>query len=216
MTNCFVERVPGATVSVVHDTHLILAAAGVDEGIALISGTGAVAWGRTSTGTARAGGWGHLLGDEGSGYWVAREAVRQALHDLDLGNPVSPLTDRLVAECGVDDPFSLLDHFYTRADRQYWARRSAAVFELAAQGDPRGNAIVEAASEALGDLVVTVAQRLGISGPVVLAGGQAVNQPELQRRVSEILARHDIADIRILDVDPVHGAVRLAQALRHN
>ena len=58
----------------------ILAAAGLDEGIALIAGTGSVAWGRDRTGrSARAGGWGYLLGDEGSGYAVVRETVRHAL-----------------------------------------------------------------------------------------------------------------------------------------
>ena len=67
---------------IVHDTQLILAAADVQDGIALISGTGSVAWGRTPDGrTARAGGWGYLLGDEGSGYWVGRQAVRHALSD---------------------------------------------------------------------------------------------------------------------------------------
>lgn len=50
-----------------HDTQLLLAAAGRDEGVALISGTGSVAWGRRRDGVhARAGGWGYLHGDEGS------------------------------------------------------------------------------------------------------------------------------------------------------
>lgn len=207
------ERIPGAAIGVVHDTHLILAAAGLDEGIALISGTGSVAWGRTGEADARAGGWGHLLGDEGSGYWVAREVVRRALRDNDTGRSPAPLSTRLAAECEVDGVAGLHDLFYTRADRQYWARRAHVVFELATQGDSRSNDIIDAAAAALAELIGQVADRLGSTGPVVLAGGQVVHQPELQRRIRDLVTPRDITDIRVLRVDPVHGAARLAAAL---
>ena len=92
------DQVPGAVVQIVHDTRLILAAAGVEHGIALIAGTGSVAWGRAADGwVARAGGWGYLLGDEGSGYWVGLQAVRHALAQTDRGEPArpaGPATDR--------------------------------------------------------------------------------------------------------------------------
>ncbi|MET0863056.1 MAG: BadF/BadG/BcrA/BcrD ATPase family protein, partial [Nakamurella sp.] len=92
-------QVPAAAIAIVHDSHLILAAAGVEHGIALISGTGSVAWGRTADGTvARAGGWGYLLGDEGSGYWIGRQAVRHALQLVDRGQPPDLLAQRLVAD----------------------------------------------------------------------------------------------------------------------
>lgn len=204
------ERIPGAVIGVVHDTQLILAAAGLDEGIALISGTGAVAWGRWAGRTMRAGGWGHLLGDEGSGYWVVREVVRQALRDNDTGRPMAPLTKRLAQACQVDTALDLHDLFYTRADRQYWSRRSEVVFSLA--GDDRADAIIEEAARALADVIVTVADGLGTTGPVVLGGGQVVHQPLLQRRIRDLIAPRGITDIRVLDVDPVYGALRLAQS----
>ena len=85
---CSPGLLPTARIQVVHDAQLILAAAGLDTGIALISGTGSVAWGVTPDGrSARAGGWGYLLGDEGSGYGVARDAVRHALRRLDRAAP---------------------------------------------------------------------------------------------------------------------------------
>lgn len=213
LENLLAQRVPGARVGVVHDTHLILAAAGLDEGIAVISGTGAVAWGRREGCSRRAGGWGHLLGDEGSGYWVAREVVRRALHDNDQGLAPAPLSLRLAEECGAGEVLDLHDLFYTRADRQYWARRSHVVFERAAVADERALEIVEAAAHALADLVGTVARMLGSTGPVVLAGGQVVHQPLLQNRIRELVAPMGITDIRVLEVDPVHGAVRLAASL---
>src|SRR4029450_2807857 len=91
-------RVPGAAVQVVHDTELILAAAELTTGIALIAGTGSVAWGRDARCTvSRAGGVGYLLGEGGSGYGIAREAVRQALRLADEGQPPDRLSQQLIA-----------------------------------------------------------------------------------------------------------------------
>ena len=221
----------GARVRVVHDAELLLAAAGLATGIALISGTGSAAWGRAPAGaTARAGGWGYLLGDEGSGYGVACQALRHALGRADRGEGPDALTLRLLAECrrheppqgsrreppepAPRDPAGLLDLFYRHQDRGFWAARAGLVFELAADGDAASAGIVAEAADALARLALTVGYRLGIAGPVVLAGGQGVNQPLLQSAVRERLAARGMPELRILDGDPVHGAVRLAQELR--
>ncbi len=79
-------HVPGARVTVVHDSRLLLAAGHASTGVAVIAGTGSAAWGRNADGgEARAGGWGYLLGDEGSGYWLGREAVRHSLTQMNKG-----------------------------------------------------------------------------------------------------------------------------------
>ncbi|MGW4841948.1 N-acetylglucosamine kinase [Nocardia brasiliensis] len=207
------QRLPDAMIRVVHDSELVLAAAGLDEGIALISGTGSVAWGRHAGRTARAGGWGYLLGDQGSGYWVAREAVCRALAAVDRGEPADPLGRALAAECGLRSTEQLLDHFYDHTDRRYWARRARVVIEMAATGDPVGREILAAAVADLTDLVGTVADRLSYPGPVIVAGGLAVHQPLLQAELRRALAGRGLDDVRVLDVDPVHGAVRLARQL---
>ena len=127
------DRAPAAEISVVHDSALILAAAGAGTGIAVISGTGSVGWGRNSDGqVARAGGWGYLLGDEGSGYWVTRTAVQHALRRVDDGAPADLLSQQLAADCGLQRVEQLLDHFYANPERRYWASRARIVFELAA------------------------------------------------------------------------------------
>src|SRR3954468_17684699 len=175
------ERAPTARIGVVHDTELVLAAAGTSTGIVVISGTGSVAWGRNPQGqVARAGGWGYLLGDEGSGYGVARDAVRHALRLLDQGREPDLLARRLAAACGLPRAGLLLDGFYARSERRYWAQQAGLVFALAADGDPASVRIVEAAAGALATLVRTVGDRIGSGGPVVLAGGLAVHQPDLQ------------------------------------
>lgn len=208
------ERAPTAQVSVVHDTALILATAGTTTGTAVISGTGSVAWGRRSDGyVARAGGWGYLLGDEGSGYWVTREAVRHALLRTESGRSADKLSQQLAADCGLQRVEQLVDHFYANPERRYWASRARIVFEHAAAGDQASSRIVSAAAEALAALVYRVGQRLGSTGPVVLAGGLVVNQPALQQAVRERLSRQGRNDVRVLDRAPAYGAVSLAQAL---
>ncbi|RZU62814.1 N-acetylglucosamine kinase [Zhihengliuella halotolerans] len=218
------KHVAGAEIAVVHDTALLLAAAGLDEGIALIAATGSVAWGRVAGGggeaacEARVGGWGYLLGDEGSGYWVARAAVRHALELIDLGDGPDRLSQQLAADCGLQGAGELLGHFYATPERRYWASRSRVVFERAAAGDPAASVIVAGAADALVYLVARVAGRLAAvpsaAGtrplPVVMAGGMAVNQPLLQRHVRDRLAGHGLHDVRVLDADPVQGAVALA------
>jgi glucosamine kinase len=87
------------------------------------------------------------------------------------------------------------------------------VFELAANSDPVSTAIVAAAADALTSLATRVGGALAIDGPVVLAGGLAVHQQALQEEVRDRLAVHGMNDVRVLDREPVYGAVDLAQAL---
>jgi glucosamine kinase len=208
------DGAPAAEITVVHDSALILAAAGASTGIAVISGTGSVGWGRDRDGrVARMGGWGYLLGDEGSGYWVSRTAVQHALRRADDGAPADLLSQQLAADCGLKRIDQLLDHFYANPERRYWASRARIVFELAGQHDPASAAIVAAAADALASLAIRVGTTLDLHGPVVLAGGLAVHQPALQQAVQDRLSSAGMTDVRVLDRDPVYGAVNLAQAL---
>ncbi|MFT4126786.1 MAG: BadF/BadG/BcrA/BcrD ATPase family protein [Gordonia sp. (in: high G+C Gram-positive bacteria)] len=206
-------RFPAARIGVVHDAELVLAAAGLADGIVAISGTGCVAWGRRGDRTTRSGGWGHLLGDEGAGYGIARAAVRGALREVDDGCPPGELARRLARVCDVDDVYDLLDAFYLRADPDYWAARAAVVFELADAGDDLAGRLVGDAAAALGDLVIGVAGRLGRDLPVVCAGGQITHHDRFVELVRTTLAAAGIADVRVLAGDPVAGAIRLGREL---
>lgn len=139
--------------------------------------------------------------------------MRRTLARIDRGEPTDRLGQQLAADCGLQSTEQLLDHFYTQPDRRYWAGRARVLFELADSGDPVSTQIVESAAASLTELAVAVAGRLGSSGPVVLAGGLAVHQPALQKAVRRRLAERGLNEVRILIVDPVRGAVQLAQRL---
>ncbi len=204
------ERAPGADVMVVHDTRLILAAADLDNGIAVISGTGSVAWGRAADGrTARSGGWGYLLGDEGGGYGLVRDAVRHALSCCDTGDP-DRLSWELARAAGVAAPYDLMGHFYAQTSRRYWAGLAGVVFDLMADGDQAAGRLVDRTADAVVDLVVAVADQLGQPGPVALGGGLIVHRSVLQEKVRNALAERGIVDVRPLTREPVFGALRLA------
>ncbi|UPO75729.1 BadF/BadG/BcrA/BcrD ATPase family protein [Arthrobacter sp. Helios] len=200
------EHVPDAEVSVVHDTRLILAAGEAPAGIGLIAGTGSVAWGMDPSGTqARSGGWGYLLGDEGSAYWIGREAVRHTLRLHDLGQEPDRLAAELLLAVGVPSPELLIARFHADTGRRYWASMARVVFEAAEEGHAPSRSIVATAARDLAGLVGDVAAQLNIRGPVVIGGGIGVHQPLLQDLLEAGLSARGLADIRFLTQDPVFG-----------
>jgi N-acetylglucosamine kinase-like BadF-type ATPase len=206
-------NVPGARVTVVHDTRLLLAAGGASTGVAVIAGTGSAAWGvNDDGGQARAGGWGYLLGDEGSGYWFGREAVRHSLHRMNLRLEPDRLTRALLAQCGLDEPNELIAHFHGDTGRRYWASMSPLVFDAAADGHHESVAMIETAGRDLAALAAQCARLLSLTGPIVLGGGLGMNQPPLQVAFKAYLADVGLTDVRVLEQDPIVGVLTLATA----
>lgn len=204
-------HVPGAKITVVHDSRLLLAAGRANTGVAVIAGTGSAAWGRNAEGEeARAGGWGYLLGDEGSGYWLGREAVRYSLRRMNQGLPVDQLTAALLESCGVEDPNRLISLFHSPdTGRRFWAQQARPVVEAAAAGHAASQDLVDQAGSDLAALAVQALRKLGIDGPVILGGGLGMNVVPLQEAFRKHLAEAGITDVRILDQEPVFGVLQL-------
>lgn len=213
-----IRSVSGATpdvpVTAVHDTRLILAAGGHTTGIAVIAGTGSVAWGIDSTGRERrAGGWGYLLGDEGSGYWLGREAVRTVLR-ADQREPdaaADEFTRAILEQAEVASAVELIAAFHDRPDRSFWAGLSRTVVEFAGNGDTVARELVQGAAEELHALTMAVAQQLDGTLPVVLGGG--LTHTVVGETLHELLAESGLTDVTVLDQEPVLGSPVLAQAV---
>ncbi len=199
---------PSTNVLVVHDARLVLAAAGLESGIALIAGTGSVAYGRNAKAEeARAGGWGWMLGDEGGGAWVVREAVRVLMRRRDAGEPTGALGDALFAATKTGDALELAGRLQGDHLAGHWAVHAHVVFDVINR-DRAAVEIADSAADALAALVEQVRSRLVITGPVVMAGGLLVNLPALESAV-----RERIGPATVLEVPPVEGAVRIAEGL---
>ncbi|WP_374953605.1 N-acetylglucosamine kinase [Arthrobacter sp. Y81] len=204
-------HVPEAKITVVHDSRLLLAAGGASTGVAVIAGTGSAAWGKNAEGEeARAGGWGYLLGDEGSGYWLGREAVRHSLRRMNQGLEPDELTTALLRSCNVEDPNKLIALFHSpETGRRFWAQQARFVVEAADAGHEASRALVEQAGRDLAGLTAQALTKLGIKGPVILGGGLGMNVPLLQESFRRSLAAEGVTDVRVLEQDPVFGVLQL-------
>jgi glucosamine kinase len=199
---------PGTRVLVVHDTRLILAAAGLDAGIALIAGTGSVAYARNDAGDeGRAGGWGWMLGDEGSGAWIVREALRELMHRREEGMQLSVLGERMLVATESDDLLETISRVQLYHEAGQWAALAGVVFDSLAL-DHGAARIIDSAADALASLALRAGARVGVDGPVVMAGGLLTNFPDLATKVQ---AR--VGSGTVLDEEPIAGAVRLAESL---
>ena len=208
------EHFPGARIDVVHDTRIVLAAADLDAGAVVVAGTGSVAWGRNREGReARSGGYGYLLGDEGGGYSVVRDAVREALREYYAGLEPGTLVRALMAATANVDALQLMDSFYAKPEPDHWAGLAPLVLDLAAEGDPAALRIQAEAAHSLATLARQVMGELGLDLPLVMAGALLVNQSQLAAAVARKMSLEDPSLIRILAQPPVHGAVELARQL---
>lgn len=200
---------PGCRLSVVHDARLVLAAASLDAGIALVAGTGSVAYARAADGReAQRGGWGWMVGDDGGGVWITRKAAREVMRRADAGGPPGPLGEALLQAAGASDTHALTSVLHAMREPMQWAALASTVFATA-DSDPASDDIVRRAAAELASLVRDVRQDLGVEGPVVLAGGLLLNEPRLERAVRAELG----ASCLRLEQPPVEGAVRLAEEL---
>lgn len=200
-------------VRVLTDGEVALADAhGDGPGLLLVSGTGSVAWGRNARGRfARAGGWGPLLGDEGSGHAVARAALGRVTREADGREAASELGPRLLGRLGLDAAEDLVG-WVAGASRAEVAALAPAVVELADEGVRPAGEIVDAAVE---ELVAAAEAVLGGLGPwdgpppLALTGGLLDPDGPLRPRVARAVGR---LDLRVEEgaVDPVRGAARLA------
>lgn len=203
-----------ATVAV-NDAALLVPAAGFDDGIGLIAGTGSIAVGRTAAGeNLAAGGWGWVLGDEGGGAALVRDATRAALLRADDGDPDDGLLGALLEEFGVADAERLARAVNDEPTMGNWAPHAPAVFAAAEAGSATARSVLETAADRLANLVRQLVERGAVGSAVVGAGGVLVHQPLLARLLAERLAQQAPGlDFSLLTDPPVVGAVRLARGL---
>lgn len=176
------------------------------EGYVLVAGTGAVA-GRVVAGELleRRDGWGWLLGDEGSGFWLGREAVRATIRALQSGiEPVGQLAEAVIAQIGVRDPVSIVQLCYTRPP--VWLAGFAALISSHAE-DPVAAEIADRAAGLLVASLLDLDVRPGLQ--VVLAGSVATLPGPVRFALTERLAA-SLSNPVVTAASGVVGALWLA------
>ncbi len=201
----------------VNDVELVAPAAGLDQAIAVIVGTGSKVVGHDAAGaTVSAGGHGFLLSDPGSAASLARDGVKALLDAYDLGETPDVLAREFMNYFEVSDIIELSYAFAADARLATWAPLAPLVFSAADAGSELAASVIEASAKELARDVARVHSRGAVGSDVICAGGVITNQPRLYRA----LVRH-IDDLQLgltvglLTVAPVVGAVALARKL-HN
>lgn len=206
-------RFPDAAVRIVHDA--VIALEGAFEGgsgAIVIAGTGSIVFARTAGGRVeRAGGWGYLLGDEGSGHALGLAGLRALAHALD-GGPATQLRDALADSFGLTTPEALIQAVYDAE----WPVQEAAplVVEAAAAGDAVARHIVETQVSALAAQVAWLASRADEVTPRVALLGGLMREPFYRERLTAAL--HEVLPawtVQPTQHPAVFGALRLALAL---
>ena len=202
---------------VVTDVELVLAAGAPDGiGIALVAGTGSIAFGRAPNGrTARAGGWGHLFGDEGSGYALVIAALSALTHAADGRGPQTALASLLSEPSRDVASLSTPLIYRLNPERPYLAKLAPGVLAAAQGGDATARQIVERGADQLSEMVAACAQSLTLDCPsLALSGGLLVNSEFYRSLVLAAIARRGLTLESMTVVDePAVGALRLLQPI---
>ena len=205
-------------VRVVNDA-LVALVAGAPSGIGIVvvAGTGSIAYGVDPDGhEARSGGWGYLLGDEGSAFWLGHYAVRHAIRAADGRGVATTLYPLICDKLGVSDPNELVKWFYDQElSRNRVADLASLVETASVDGDEAAETLMDQAAKHLASAARAVANHLKFPDrhPVVLAGGAFKACPSLSPRVESLLDDLPQVEVKLLEVDPAVGAVTLALEL---
>jgi N-acetylglucosamine kinase-like BadF-type ATPase len=191
------------------------AATGAAPGVGVISGTGSnvLAVGPQAR-PWRAGGWGHVLGDEGSGYWLAVQSIKAALHERDGSGPPTALSQAAVSFFGVPSIEELASLVYSKPlSKGELAAFAAETSRCAGAGDAVACALYRRAAAELGEQVKAAIRETDLQGsfPVGLVGGgfkagEVFVEP-LRSAIHELA--HE-ARIRPVTMAPVGGCLLLA------
>lgn len=210
---------PHARVKIVNDSFLILAAGTPNGwGIGVVSGTGSICFGKTPDGrTARGGGWGYLLGDEGSGFGIGNRALRAVARAADGRAPQTNLIAPILAHWHLKTADELIPKVYGFQDaRTEIAALAQIVDETAVEGDVMADEIMREAGRelALAARAVADALRFDNAIPCALTGGVLLHSQLLEKFFREAARELNVSLEPIQCVEePVRGALVLARAM---
>ena len=191
-------------------------AIGFGAGIVVISGTGSVAFGRNdSAEEGRSGGWGPTLGDEGSGFWIAREGLSAIVRAHDGRGFATGMTGLLCREYDMCSPDDLPRFVYaTTTHVDDIARYGKLVIEAAQEGDEVARDILARAGSELAECVLAIARKLHMTDvefPVAYVGG-AFHAGELLLSPMRLRLQRDAPGATLIPPtqSPVLGAAMMA------
>ncbi|MCS7021413.1 MAG: hypothetical protein NZ703_04730 [Gemmataceae bacterium] len=205
---------------VVNDAHLLFAA-GTPQGwgLAVIAGTGSIAYTRTAGGNYdRTGGWGWLLGDEGSAFQIGLRALRTICRIVDGIGSSTALTAAILQRLGSAEPRDLIPAVYRGSwDKSAIAQLAPVVLDWAQQGDSVACHIVQIEAHALAQTAAAAVRRADMPRrnlPLALGGGLFIHSSFYRERFLHFLQEAGVHPEPVTIVaEPARGALLLARQL---
>jgi N-acetylglucosamine kinase-like BadF-type ATPase len=197
---------------------LLYAGSGNGFGIALIAGTGSLAWGRNSQyQVARSGGWGYLFGDEGSAYALGRAILQAVTWSSDGRGPATCLLQDVQKTLQISSPAEIVTAVYSHeVPRAVIASLAPLVFDAADRQDVVSCDILNSAATELAAMVVAVTRRLNLQTDVslFLTGALMLQQPKFRDMVLDGVASRglQLGETTVV-AEAVRGSVRMAHLL---
>jgi len=192
----------------------LAAALGRGDGIAVNAGTGASVTGRRGDRIEKAGGWGHILGDAGGGYFLALQALRFILREYDLHRGEAQFTAAILRALSLNSRDDLVRWAQT-ADKMEVAGLAPVVFECATNGDESVMKIVEEGAGVLSEYTAAVATRLGLLAPKVILLGGVFQRDGVYVHAFRRKMKKNLVDARVAmsEQSPELGAAWLASQM---
>jgi N-acetylmuramic acid 6-phosphate etherase len=189
----------------------LAAALGHADGIAVNAGSGSSVTGRRSDKIENAGGWGHILGDAGGGYFLSIQALRLILREYDLHRGEVQFTAKVLHALSLNTLDELV-RWAQIADKMEVATLAPVVFEAAANGDARVMEIIEEGARVLTEYTEAVATRLHLLAPKVILLGGLFHRDSIYTHAFRRRLKKNLPDARVATAErsPELGAAWLA------
>lgn len=186
-----------------------------EDGILTISGTGSISYGIYKGRKERTGGWGHILGDEGSGYYIAIQAFKNITLQEDNNLPVSPLSKAIMKKLNINEPNDIKSFIYSSNKAQI-AAFVPLVADLANKNDKEAITILKNAGKELAVNTERLCRKLSISGGIKVGiKGSILTEIKIVREEFENYLKHNFERVVIVNenVSPTKGAYYLAKSI---
>ena len=198
--------------NIIMDSDLFVALEALDadgECAAIISGTGSMVVHRNNNGViSHAGGWGYILGDEGSGYSIGLSGIKAAIRSAEKSAPETSLLSACLDYFSITDIYELIDLYYEKTvSRKTTAAFARIVAECAENGDSVAKSIIETEAEELSKTALALFKTKGNDFPVGLWGGVFQNSRIFREKFTSILKAEKFANVKLVCFTPEIGAI---------
>lgn len=182
------------------------------DGVLTISGTGSISYGTKAGLKARAGGWGHILGDEGSGYFIALQGFKNMTREEELGLEPGKLSKAFMQSLQIDKVEGIKKFVYS-AQKDEIAALAPIVARQAEEGDGISIEILKQAGRDLAEITLRVCKKLELGNKAVIGiKGSILTHVNIVSEEFEAVLKSSFKNLQIIDdeVSPAKGGYYLA------